>query len=59
MNSRQINIKFTCEKENENKISFFLDVTITREEDVLTTTRFRKKIVSVVYLNFDSQIPVD
>ena len=38
MNSRHTNIKFTCEEENESKISF-LDVTITREEDARKTFR--------------------
>ena len=52
------NVKFRPQEENENKISF-LDVTITREEDALTTTLFRKKYFSDVYSNFDSHEPVD
>ena len=58
LNSRHPNIKFTHEEENENKISF-LDVRITREENILSTTLHRKKIFSGVYLNFNSHLPVD
>ena len=45
MNSRHPNIKFTCEEENDNKISF-LDIAITRTENKFTTSIFRKKTFS-------------
>ena len=48
MNSRHSNIKFTCEEENENKISF-LDVMVTREGHQPTTTLFQKKTFSDDY----------
>ena len=42
MSSRHPNIKFTCEEENDNKISF-LDISVTRTENKFTTSIFRKK----------------
>ena len=57
-NSRHPNIKFTCEEENDNKISF-LDISITRTENKFTTSIFRKKTYSGVYLNFHSHLPTD
>ena len=57
-NSRHANIKFTCEEENDNKISF-LDISITRTENKFTTSIFRKKTYSGVYLNFHSHLPTD
>ena len=44
MNSRHPNIKFTCEEENDKKISF-LDISITRTENNFTTSIFGKKNV--------------
>lgn len=44
--------------ENENKIPG-LDITIAREEDVLTTTLFGRKTFGGVYFNFESDPPVD
>ena len=44
MNSRHPSIKFTFEKENDNKVSFF-DISITRTENKFTTSIFRKKNV--------------
>ena len=44
MNSRHPNIKFTFEKENDNKVSFF-DISITRTENKFTTSIFRKRNV--------------
>ena len=58
MNSRHKNIQFTCEEEDENKISF-LDVTITRTADKLITSLYRKKTFSGVYLNHNSFLPSD
>ena len=57
-NSRHPNIKFTCEEENDNKTSF-LDISITRTENKFTTSIFRKKPYSGVYLNFHSHLPTD
>ena len=57
-NSRHPNIKFTCEEENDNKISF-LDISITRTENKFTTSIFRKKTYSGVYLNFHSHLLTD
>ena len=58
MNSCHPNIKFTCKEENNNKISF-LDISITRTENKFTTSIFRKKPFSGVYLNFHSHLPTD
>ena len=58
MNSRHPNIKFTCEEENDNKISF-LDISITRTENKFTTSTFCKRRFSRVYLNFQSHLPTD
>ena len=58
MNSRHPNIKFTCEEENDNKISF-LDISITRTENKFTMSIFRKKMFSKIYLNFHSHLPTD
>ena len=58
MNSRHPNIKFTCEEGNDNKISF-LDISITRTENTLTTSIFKKKTFSGVYSNFHSHLPTD
>ena len=54
MNSHHPNIKFTCEEENDNKISF-LDISVTQTENKFTTSIFHKKTFSGVYLNFRSQ----
>ena len=58
MNSRHPNINFTCEEENDNKISF-LDISITRTENKFTTSAFCKERFSGVYLNFHSHLPTD
>ena len=58
MNSRHPNINFTCEEENDNKISF-LDISITRTENKFTTSIFRKKAFSGVYLSYYSHLPTD
>ena len=57
-NSRHPNVKFTCEEENDDKISF-LDISITRTENKFTMSIFRKKTYSRVYLNFHSHLPTD
>ena len=58
MNSRHPRIKFTCEEENDNKISF-LSISITQTENKCTTSIFRKNTFSGVYLNFHSHLPTD
>ena len=58
MNSRHPNIQFTCEEESNNKISF-LDISVMRVNNKLTTSLYRKKTFSGVYLNFNSFLPMD
>ena len=58
MNSRHPNIKFTVEEEENNSLSF-LDIKITRVGDKLTTSIYRKKTFSGVYLNYNSFLPRD
>ena len=58
MNSRHPNIQFTCEEESNNKISF-LDISVTRINNKLITSLYRKKTFSGVYLNFNSFLPMD
>ena len=57
MNSRHPNIQFTCEEECNNKISF-LDISVTRINNKLTTSLYCKKTFSGVYLNFNSFLPM-
>ena len=56
MNSSYHKIKSTFEEEQDTKISF-LDVSISRVENELQTSIFRKKSCSGVYLNFNSHLP--
>ena len=58
MNSRHKNMKFTFEEEQNDTMSF-LDIKITRELGKLTTSVYRKKTFSGVYLNYGSFLPVD
>ena len=58
MNTRHNNIKFTLEEEENDSLSF-LDIKITRENGKLTTSVFRKKTFSGVYVNFNSFLPRD
>ena len=58
MNSRHSKLKFTCKKENDNKISF-LDISITPTENKFTTSIFRKKIFSGFFSNFHSHLTTD
>ena len=53
MYSRHPNIKFTCEEECNNKISF-LDISVTRINNKLTTSLYRKKTFCGLYLKFNS-----
>ena len=58
MNSRHKNIRFTYEEE-ENDTLAFLDIKITRSPEGFTTSVYRKKTFSGVYLNFGSFLPMD
>ena len=58
MNSRHRNIRFTYEEE-QNGVLAFLDINITRSADGFTTSVYRKKTFSGVYLNFGSFLPVE
>lgn len=58
LNSRHANIKFTYEEEENDTLSF-LDVNIMRENGKFTTSVFRKKTFSGVYLNFFSYLPIE
>lgn len=58
LNTRHKNIKFTYEEEENNTLSF-LDIKITREEGRFTTSIYRKKTFSGVYLNYTSFIPLE
>ena len=58
MNSRHQNIKFTVEEEENDSISF-LDIKITRNDGKLTTSIYRKKTFSGVYVNYNSFLPRD
>ena len=53
MNLHDHNIQFTCEKESNDKSSF-LDKSITRSNNKLVTSLYRKKRFSGVYLNYNS-----
>ena len=56
MNSRHPNIQFTYEDELNNNISF-LDISITRENNKLITSLYRKNTFSGVYMNYNSFLP--
>ena len=58
LNSRHPNITFTVEEEDNNSLSF-LDIKITRVEGELTTSIYRKKTFSGVYMNYNSFLPRD
>ena len=53
MNSRLPKIQFTCKEESNDKI-FFLDIPVTRRNNKLTRSLYRKKNIIGVYLNFNS-----
>ena len=53
MNTCHPKMKFTFEKE-QNKCFNFLDVTVIRENNVFTTSYYRKPSFSGVYSHFDS-----
>ena len=56
LNSCHVNMSFTTETEQNNKISF-LDVKVIREPGNFITSVYRKPIFSGVCTNFDSFIP--
>ena len=56
LNRHHKNIRFTSEIENENSISF-LDIKISRDNNKLTTSVYRKPTFSGVFTNFGSFIP--
>ena len=56
MNSSYQKIKFTFEEEQDTKISF-LQTSISRVENEVQTSIFRRKSYSGVYLNFKSHLP--
>ena len=56
INSRHKNITFTFEEEDNNVLAF-LDIKITRINDKFTTSIYRKKTFSGVYLNYHSYLP--
>ena len=57
MNTKHPNIKFTSKFEENDSFSF-LDVKITRRNNQLVTSVFRKATFSGVFTNFKSFIPV-
>ena len=57
MNTKHLNIKFTSEFE-QNDFFSFLDVKITRSNNQLIPSVFRKATFSVVFTNFKSFMPV-
>ena len=56
MSTKYSNIKFTSEYEMNNSFSF-LDVKITRTNNQLVTSVFRKATFSGVFTNFKSVMP--
>ena len=55
LNSKQRNVRFTCEKEHNNSAPF-LDVLITRTRNGFKTSMYQKPLFSEVYSNFNSFI---
>ena len=55
-NSCHENIKFTSQKETNNKLSF-LDIEISREKNQFITSVYRKPTLSGAFSHFDSFIP--
>ena len=47
---------FTCKEEKDNKISF-LDISISRNNNALEASIFRKSTFSGIYTNFNSFLP--
>ena len=57
LNTRHPKIKFTFEREQTNCFNF-LDVKVIREDNVFTTSVYRKPSFSGVYTHFDSYMPL-
>ena len=57
MNTCHPKMKFTFEKEQNNCFNF-LDVKVIREDNVFTTSVYRKPSFSGVYTHFDSYMPL-
>ena len=53
MNSPHSNMQFTCEEELNDKI-LLLDIPITRSNNKLVTSLYRKKTFSGAYMNYNS-----
>ena len=58
MNACHPNMKFTFEKE-QNKFFNFLDVKVIRENNVFTTSVYRKPSFNRVSTHFDSYMPLN
>ena len=56
LNNQHPNIIFTCEIENNGKLSF-LDIQITRNDNEFQTSVYRKKTFTGLGMRFDSFIP--
>ena len=56
LNFCQVNISFTIETKQNNKISF-LDVNVIREQDNFIASIYQKPTFSDVYTQFDSFLP--
>ena len=57
INSRHVNMNFTFEVESDNCLSF-LDILISRENNKLHTSVYRKPTFSGLYSNFSSFMPM-
>ena len=55
LNSRHNNIKFTAEHESDNRLAF-LDVLVTRSNNILSTSIYRKPSTTMLGTNFFSGI---
>ena len=58
MNTCHPKMKFTFEKDKNNCFNF-LDVKVIREDNVFTTSVYRKLSFSDVYTHFDSFMPLN
>ena len=57
MNTCRLKMKFTIKKEQNNCFNF-LDIKVIREDNVFTTSVYRKPSFSGVYTHFDSYMPL-
>ena len=58
INSRHKNMTFTYEIEKDNSLPF-LDILVSRENNIFSTAIYRKPTFSGLYSNFDSFMPED